>query len=133
MTADTIRNTFLSWTQRKASSLVSRLWALKLALVIVESCCLVGVVRQRTLFIANLGNSRALLGKVGLYGQIVPEQLSSEHGACDDSTAISPEIGMAIVPASDIGGKSSSFFIPAHLASTELPSFECWRESCQIR
>jgi pyruvate dehydrogenase phosphatase len=49
----------------------------------VGSCCLVGVVHDRTLFVTNLGDSRAVLGKrVGRgAGQIVAEQLSSEHNA----------------------------------------------------
>jgi hypothetical protein len=48
----------------------------------VGSCCLLAVVHGRTLFVANLGDSRAVLGrKPNRGGQIVAEQLSSEHNA----------------------------------------------------
>ncbi|XP_047071331.1 probable protein phosphatase 2C 36 [Lolium rigidum] len=48
----------------------------------VGSCCLLAVVHGRTLFVANLGDSRAVLGrKPNRGGQVVAEQLSSEHNA----------------------------------------------------
>ena len=48
----------------------------------VGSCCLVGVIFQRTLFVANLGDSRVVLGKkVGNTGGIAAIQLSTEHNA----------------------------------------------------
>jgi pyruvate dehydrogenase phosphatase len=43
-------------------------------------------VHKRTLFVASLGDSRAVLGKkVGRTGQIAAEQLSSEHNANQES------------------------------------------------
>jgi pyruvate dehydrogenase phosphatase len=48
----------------------------------VGSCCLVGVICQQTLFVANLGDSRVVLGKkVGNTGGIAAIQLSTEHNA----------------------------------------------------
>ncbi|GJM97150.1 hypothetical protein PR202_ga14055 [Eleusine coracana subsp. coracana] len=62
--------------------LVSCLWETQPDIATVGTCCLLGVVHNRTLFVANLGDSRAVLGrKVGRTGQIAAEQLSSEHNA----------------------------------------------------
>jgi pyruvate dehydrogenase phosphatase len=79
-----IRKAFLD-TEKSFIALVSRTWAAEPTIAAVGSSCLIGIVHQRTLFIANLGDSRALLGKVGLDGQISPEQLSSEHDVCHES------------------------------------------------
>ncbi|TKW19911.1 hypothetical protein SEVIR_4G051000v4 [Setaria viridis] len=79
VTADAIREAFLA-TEQGFITLVSRQWETKPRLATVGSCCLVGVVHQRTLFIANLGNSRAVLGKVlrGT-GEVLAVPLSAEH------------------------------------------------------
>ncbi|KAH9662559.1 putative protein phosphatase 2C 60 [Citrus sinensis] len=46
----------------------------------VGSCCLVGVISCGTLYIANLGDSRAVLGRlVKATGEVLAIQLSSEH------------------------------------------------------
>ncbi|XP_037492177.1 probable protein phosphatase 2C 42 isoform X2 [Jatropha curcas] len=46
------------------------------------SCCLVGIICQQTLFVANLGDSRVVLGKkVGNTGAVAAIQLSTEHNA----------------------------------------------------
>ena len=45
------------------------------------SCCLVGVVWKGTLYIANLGDSRAVIGSVGRSNKIIAEQLTKEHNA----------------------------------------------------
>jgi pyruvate dehydrogenase phosphatase len=81
VTEDAIRESFLA-TEEGFLALVSRLWETQPDIATVGSCCLVGVVHNRTLFVANLGDSRAVLGKkVGRTGQITAEQLSSEHNA----------------------------------------------------
>nr|UBY07207.1 NBS-LRR disease resistance protein [Dasypyrum villosum] len=78
VTAETIRKEFLD-IDESFIALVEKQWSVKPQLAAIGSCCLVGIVWQRTLFIANLGNSRAVLGKVDLNGQISPVQLSTEH------------------------------------------------------
>ncbi|KAL6893755.1 hypothetical protein ACP4OV_007853 [Aristida adscensionis] len=81
VTADAIREAFLA-TEEGFIALVSRLWETQPDIATVGTCCLVGVVHRSTLFVANLGDSRAVLGrKVGRTGQITAEQLSSEHNA----------------------------------------------------
>ena len=81
VTANAVREAFLA-TEAGFLELVSRLWETQPDIATVGTCCLVGVVHKRTLFVASLGDSRAVLGKkVGCTGQIAAEQLSSEHNA----------------------------------------------------
>ncbi|XP_015055376.1 probable protein phosphatase 2C 25 [Solanum pennellii] len=42
-------------------------------------CCLVGVIWRRTLYVANLGDSRAVLGHIGRFNRIVAKQLTNDH------------------------------------------------------
>ncbi|CAN1307726.1 Probable protein phosphatase 2C 60 [Linum perenne] len=52
----------------------------------VGSCCLVGIISDGTLYIANLGDSRAVLGRsVKATGQVLSTQLSAEHNASFES------------------------------------------------
>lgn len=81
VTADTIKRAFLE-TERGFTSLVAELWNSRPSIATVGSCCLVGVIYQRTLFVANLGDSRVVLGKkVGNTGGVAAIQLSTEHNA----------------------------------------------------
>jgi len=85
VTANAVREAFLA-TEAGFLELVSRLWETQPDIATVGTCCLVGVVHKRTLFVASLGDSRAVLGKkVGRTGQIAAEQLSSEHNANQES------------------------------------------------
>jgi len=83
MTPDAIRKAFLA-TEQGFISLVSDQWETRPSLAVVGSCCLVGIVQHRTLFIANLGDSRAVLGKVSPNGDLVAEQLCREHNVSDE-------------------------------------------------
>ncbi|XP_028082203.1 probable protein phosphatase 2C 42 isoform X3 [Camellia sinensis] len=81
VTADTLRRAFLE-TEQGFTAHVSRLWNARPNVASVGSCCLVGVIYQQTLFVANLGDSRVVLGKkVGNTGVIAAIQLSTEHNA----------------------------------------------------
>jgi pyruvate dehydrogenase phosphatase len=83
MTVGAIRKAFRA-TDQGFITLVSRQWQLKPVLATVGSCCLVGIVHLKTLFIANLGDSRAVLGKVTPNGNIAAEQLSREHNVREE-------------------------------------------------
>ncbi|GMP81680.1 hypothetical protein CsSME_00036308 [Camellia sinensis var. sinensis] len=86
VTADTLRRAFLE-TEQGFTAHVSRLWNARSNLASVGSCCLVGVIYQQTLFVANLGDSRVVLGKkVGNTGVIAAIQLSTEHNANIEAT-----------------------------------------------
>ncbi|KAK8944262.1 putative protein phosphatase 2C 60 [Platanthera zijinensis] len=73
-------------TEEGFLSLVSKLWPLKPQIASVGSCCLVGVVCGETLYVANLGDSRAVIGKlVKSTGEVLAVQLSNEHNASIES------------------------------------------------
>lgn len=81
VTTETIRRAFHE-TEEGFTALVSALWSTRPNVATTGSCCLVGVICQRTLFVANLGDSRVVLGKkVGNTGGIAAIQLSDEHNA----------------------------------------------------
>ncbi|VFQ92212.1 unnamed protein product [Cuscuta campestris] len=81
MSADVIRKAFQA-TEEGFTSVVANQWPMKPQIAAVGSCCLVGVVCNGTLYIANLGDSRAVLGRiVKATGDAVAVQLSEEHNA----------------------------------------------------
>lgn len=81
VTSQTIRRAFHQ-TEEGYTALVSDLWSTRPQIASAGSCCLVGVIFQQTLFIANAGDSRVVLGKkVGNTGGIAAIQLSTEHNA----------------------------------------------------
>lgn len=77
-TTDAIRKAFED-TEGGFLDLVSQRWEKEPRIATVGTCCLVGVVWLGTLFVANLGNSRAVLGKMGTTGKITAQQLSNDH------------------------------------------------------
>ncbi|OIW20503.1 hypothetical protein TanjilG_13569 [Lupinus angustifolius] len=81
VTAETIERAFRQ-TEDGYTALVSDLWSTRPPIANAGSCCLVGVIFQQTLFVANLGDSRVVLGKkVGNTGGMAAIQLSTEHNA----------------------------------------------------
>lgn len=79
MSTDVIRKAYQA-TEEGFLSVVSKQWHLKPQLAAVGSCCLVGVICGGTLYVANLGDSRAVLGRlVKATGEVLANQLSSEH------------------------------------------------------
>ncbi|KAK8709803.1 hypothetical protein V6N13_060805 [Hibiscus sabdariffa] len=81
VTAETIQRAFRQ-TEEGFTTMVSELWSIRPNMATVGTCSLVGVIYQQTLFIANLGDSRVVLGKkVGNTGGMAAMQLSTEHNA----------------------------------------------------
>ncbi|GMI72109.1 D-CLADE TYPE 2C PROTEIN PHOSPHATASE 2 [Hibiscus trionum] len=81
VTPETIQRAFRQ-TEEGFTALVSELWSTRPNMATVGTCSLVGVIYQQTLFIANLGDSRVVLGKkVGNTGEMAALQLSTEHNA----------------------------------------------------
>ncbi|KAJ8533963.1 hypothetical protein K7X08_007287 [Anisodus acutangulus] len=85
ISADTIRKAFLK-TEEEFLSLIKRQWNEKTQIATVGSCCLVGVICSGLLYIANVGDSRAVLGRVDKAAKCVAAiQLSTEHNASIES------------------------------------------------
>ncbi|XP_060195850.1 probable protein phosphatase 2C 60 [Lycium barbarum] len=85
MSVDVIRKAFQA-TEEGFLSLVAKQWLTKPQMAAVGSCCLVGVICDGTLYVANLGDSRAVLGRlVRATGEVIALQLSAEHNASFES------------------------------------------------
>jgi pyruvate dehydrogenase phosphatase len=85
MSVDVIRKAYQA-TEEGFFSLVAKQWPMKPQIAAVGSCCLVGVICGGILYIANLGDSRAVLGRhVKATGEVISIQLSSEHNVAIES------------------------------------------------
>lgn len=85
MSADVINKAFLA-TDEQLLSLVRRQWLNKPQIASVGACCLVGVICDGQLYIANAGDSRVVLGRYEITGKEVKAiQLSYEHNASFES------------------------------------------------
>lgn len=85
MSVEVIKKAFQA-TEDGFFSVVSRQWPMKPQIAAVGSCCLVGIVCGGTLYVANLGDSRAVLGRlVKATGEVLAIQLSAEHNASIES------------------------------------------------
>ncbi|XP_038887730.1 probable protein phosphatase 2C 60 [Benincasa hispida] len=86
MSADVIRKAF-QVTEEGFLSIVRSQWSTNPQIAAVGSCCLVGVICDGTLYVANLGDSRAVLGRVvKATGEVLAIQLSTEHNVSNEST-----------------------------------------------
>ncbi|XP_019106047.1 probable protein phosphatase 2C 60 [Beta vulgaris subsp. vulgaris] len=85
MSVDVIRKAFQA-TEEGFFSIVAKQWPMKPQIAAVGSCCLAGVVCNGILYIANLGDSRAVLGRaVKATGEVLAIQLSAEHNVSIES------------------------------------------------
>ncbi|KAL4318961.1 hypothetical protein GQ457_18G018480 [Hibiscus cannabinus] len=85
MSVDAIRKAYQA-TEEGFLSLVTKQWPMKPQIATVGSCCLTGIISGGTLYVANLGDSRAVLGRtVKATGEVLAIQLSAEHNACIES------------------------------------------------
>ncbi|KAF7818952.1 putative protein phosphatase 2C 25 [Senna tora] len=80
MSEEILRDAF-SATEEGFLSLVRRTYGIKPLIAAMGSCCLVGVIWKGTLYVANLGDSRAVIGSIGGSNKIIAEQLTREHNA----------------------------------------------------
>lgn len=87
MSADVITKAFLA-TEEEFLNVVKKQFQIKPQIASVGSCCLVGVICSGLLYIANAGDSRAVLGRLerGVpVNEVKAVQLSSEHNASFES------------------------------------------------
>ncbi|KAK4481035.1 hypothetical protein RD792_011904 [Penstemon davidsonii] len=81
ISADVIKKAFLA-TEEEFLSLVRQQWQVNPQLASVGTCCLVGVISNGLLYVANAGDSRVVLGRAGKAVRVVNAiQLSTEHNA----------------------------------------------------
>lgn len=67
-------------TEEEFVDLVKRSWRARPSIASVGSCCLVGAIANDVLYVANLGDSRAVLGRRASDGStVVAERLSTDH------------------------------------------------------
>ncbi|KAL3621094.1 hypothetical protein CASFOL_036006 [Castilleja foliolosa] len=80
LSAEVIKKAF-SATEQDFTHLVKRSLPVKPQIASVGSCCLVGAIADGQLYVANLGDSRAVLGRRGFDGEkkLVAERLSTDH------------------------------------------------------
>ncbi|RWW33182.1 hypothetical protein GW17_00002132, partial [Ensete ventricosum] len=85
MSVDVIKKAF-SATEEGFISIVRKQWFTKPQIASVGSCCLVGVVSGGILYVANLGDSRAVLGRFdGGFREVTAVQMCPEHNASFES------------------------------------------------
>lgn len=69
-------------TEDRFYDIVQKAWLVKPQLAAVGSCCMTGVVCSSKLYIANAGDSRAVLGSYSRdTGTVIARQISKEHNA----------------------------------------------------
>lgn len=86
MSVDAIRKAF-STTEEEFLSLVRKQWKKTPQLASVGSCCLIGVVIAGTLYVANLGDSRSVLGRSDSAAErgIAAVAMTTDHNASDEA------------------------------------------------
>ncbi|KAJ6302563.1 hypothetical protein OIU77_016623 [Salix suchowensis] len=86
LSADVIKKAFNA-TEEEFCHLVKRSLPLKPQIASVGSCCLVGAISNDVLYVANLGDSRAVLGRrvdEDKKKTVVAERLSTDHNVADE-------------------------------------------------
>ncbi|PIA38794.1 hypothetical protein AQUCO_02700175v1 [Aquilegia coerulea] len=85
MSAAVIKKAFVA-TEEEFLTLVRKQWLIKPQIASVGSCCLAGIICSGTLYIANAGDSRVVLGRTNKATKEVNAiQLSTEHNASIES------------------------------------------------
>ncbi|GFY89798.1 protein phosphatase 2C family protein [Actinidia rufa] len=85
MSVEVIKKAFQA-TEEGFLSIVTKNWPMNPQIAAVGSCCLVGIICNGILYIANLGDSRAVLGRlVKSTGEVLAIQLSAEHNVAIES------------------------------------------------
>lgn len=85
MSADVLKKAYEA-TEDGFFSVVTKQWPVKPQIAAVGSCCLVGVICGGILYVANVGDSRVVLGRhVKATGEVLAVQLSAEHNVSIES------------------------------------------------
>ncbi|XP_062229860.1 probable protein phosphatase 2C 60 [Phragmites australis] len=85
MSTDVLKKAYEA-TEDGFFSVVTKQWPVKPQIAAVGSCCLVGVICGGMLYVANVGDSRVVLGRhVKATGEVLAVQLSAEHNVSIES------------------------------------------------
>ncbi|XP_078445937.1 putative protein phosphatase 2C 43 [Wolffia australiana] len=77
---DVIRNAF-SATEDGFLAHIRRMRPVEPKIAASGSCCLVAIIWRETLYVANLGDSRAVMGCLGRSNHVAAEQITLDHNA----------------------------------------------------
>ncbi|KAG5526357.1 hypothetical protein RHGRI_032591 [Rhododendron griersonianum] len=86
LSSEVIKKAF-SATEEDFVHLVKRSFPVRPKIASVGSCCLVGMISDGVLYVANLGDSRAVLGcrvSVGQTSRVVAQRLSTDHNVASE-------------------------------------------------
>ncbi|KAK7268005.1 hypothetical protein RIF29_20687 [Crotalaria pallida] len=86
LSVDVIKNAF-STTEEEFCHLVKQALPISPQIAFVGSCCLLGVISNNVLYVANLGDSRVVLGRRDTESKnypVVAERLSTDHNVADE-------------------------------------------------
>ncbi|KAF7113456.1 hypothetical protein RHSIM_RhsimUnG0126300 [Rhododendron simsii] len=86
LSSEVIKKAF-SATEEDFLHLVKRSFPVRPKIASVGSCCLVGMISDGVLYVANLGDSRAVLGcrvSVGQMSRVVAQRLSTDHNVASE-------------------------------------------------
>ncbi|XP_057466485.1 probable protein phosphatase 2C 63 [Actinidia eriantha] len=86
LSADVLKNAF-SATEEDFLNLVKKSLPVQPKIASVGSCCLVGAISRDVLYVANLGDSRAVLGRRGFEEKkrkVIAERLSTDHNVASE-------------------------------------------------
>ncbi|RCV40774.1 hypothetical protein SEVIR_9G080700v4 [Setaria viridis] len=104
MSTEVIRRAFGA-AEEEFHKQVRQEWTKRPRMAAVGSCCLLGAISGDTLYVANLGDSRAVLGRRVVGGGVaVAERLSDEHNAASEEVrrelaALNPDDAQIVVHA----------------------------------
>ncbi|KAF0915082.1 hypothetical protein E2562_033197 [Oryza meyeriana var. granulata] len=102
MSTEVIRRAFGA-AEEEFLQQVRQAWPQRPRMAAVGSCCLLGAISGDTLYVANLGDSRAVLGRRVVGGGVaVAERLTDEHNAASEEVrrelaALNPDDGQIVV------------------------------------
>lgn len=86
LSADVVKKAF-SATEEEFHQLVRRELPVRSQMASVGSCCLVGAISNNELYVANLGDSRVVLGRRVSNGRnesVIAERLTNDHNVADE-------------------------------------------------
>lgn len=131
LSTDVIKKAFNA-TEEDFTRLVKRSLPIKPQIASVGSCCLVGAISDGELYVANLGDSRAVLGRRGFDGEkkYVAERLSTDHNVSSEDVrreveALHPDDSPVVVYCRGVWRIKGIIQVPSSLYIYAFCRFKC--------